>query len=118
MIPLSILILCQYYSVQIAAYEISENYADIYAKNLKEMSLYECKRNTEEIEGICHAVRKSAYNEERDSENKRQILVLTGKLHGCGHDESATYGKKSAFECACSDSELKDLLSRLLNGKR
>ena len=60
MIGLSILIFCQNYAIQVASHKISEDYADIYAEDLKEMSLYECERHTKEIECVCNAVRKPA----------------------------------------------------------
>ena len=74
MIGLSILIFCQNDAIQIASNEISKDYADIYAEDLKKMSLDECKRHTQEIECICHAVRKAADDEKRNSENKRKKL--------------------------------------------
>ena len=97
MIGLSILIFGQNYAVQIASHEISKDYADIYAEDLKEMGLDECKRHTKEIECISHAVRETTDDEKRHSENKRKELILTGELNGRSHDESASYGKDSAF---------------------
>ena len=118
MIGLSILIFCQNDAIQVASHKISKDYADIYAEDLKEMCLDECERHTKEIECVCNAVRKAADDEKRNSENEGKELILTGKLNGRSHDESASYGKDSAFERTCSHSEFKNLLSRLLYCQR
>ena len=105
-------------TVEITAYKVPEYDADVYAENLKEMGLYECHRYAEEVEDICYAVRKSAYNEEWHSEKERKILILTGKMHSCSHDETATYGKKAALQCTCIQAKFHNLLSGSLDIKR
>ena len=46
------------------------------------MHLPECKRNTEVEECISNAVREAAYDEERNTEQKRKVLLITGELYG------------------------------------
>lgn len=63
MINESILVLRQYDAVKIASDQISQNEAHIESDYSPEMCFDEGKRHAEEVEGIRHAVRKSAYDE-------------------------------------------------------
>ena len=115
---LLILLFRQYYAVKIAADEIAENDACIYSKYLQSVEFPERNRHAEIIECIRHAVGEAAYDEERHTEEKRQVLLLAGKLYCCGHDESASYAKKSAIERSGADAAFKDPLSRGLDLER
>ena len=102
-------------SVEVTAYEVTEDYADIDAEYLEKMGLDECNRNAEEVEHICDAVREAAYDEERHTEQKRKVLSLSCKMYGCGHYETASYRKKTAFQGTRTKTKLHDLLGSSLN---
>ena len=74
------------------------------------MELPECERSAEVVEGVGHAVGEAADDEERNTEKEREILLLTGELNGCGHDEAASYAKKAAWYGAGTKAKLKDSL--------
>ena len=102
-------------TIEIAADEVAENNTCIHSDDLNGMNLPESERNAEVIEGIGHAVGEAAYDEERHTEEKRQVLLLAGKLYCCGHDESASYAKKSATDGSGTKTKLEDPLSGCLN---
>ena len=108
----------QDYAVKVATYQISQYKADIKPYDCPEMSLYKCKWDTQEIKGICDTVRKAAHYEKRHTEQKRQILSLTGKLYCCSHYEAAAYGKESAPEGTISHPDFQNLLRSRLNIQR
>ena len=116
--PLLVLFFGKDYAIKIAADKIAKNYACIYSEYLKNMEFPERKRHAEVIKSICHTVGEAAYDEERHTEEKRQVLLLAGKMYSCGHDESASYAKKPAIERSGTDAAFKDPLSRSLNLKR
>ena len=119
---LLILLFRQYYAIKIAADEIAENDACIYSKYLQSVEFPERNRHAEIIECIRHAVGEAAYDEERHTEEKRQVLLLAGKLYCCGHDESGCtcikfqfithYGQESERE---EDGTCKGSISLSLN---
>lgn len=113
-----ILVLCKDNAIEVAADEVSENDANIDCQDSWSIGHPELKRNAEIIESICDAVGESAYDEERDTEKEGQILFLTGELHCCSHNESASDAEKSASEGSRTESEFENLLSGLLNGQR
>ena len=113
---LFILILCKDDAVEIASDEVSEDDADIDCQDVKCICHPEIDRHAQVVEGISDAVGEAADNEERNSEKKGQILLLTRELYGCGHNESATDTEKAATDGSGTESELKDLLSGFLNG--
>ena len=55
-------------------------------------------------------MRETAYDEQRDTEQERQILFLTGESYGGRHDESASYTEKAAFKRTCTESQFQNLL--------
>jgi hypothetical protein len=75
------------------------------------MELPESEWNAKVIEGVGHAVGKAADDEERHTEKERKILLLAGKLNGCGHYEAASYAQKSATDGSCTKAKLEDPLS-------
>ena len=92
----------QDYAVKVASYHISQDKAEVKSDDNPEVSLYECKRDTQEIERISDAVREAAYYEERDTKHKRKILSLTCKLYSRSHYESASDCQETALEATCS----------------
>ena len=116
--PLLVLFFGKDYAIKIAADKIAKNYACIYSEYLKNMEFPERKRHAEVIKSICHTVGEAAYDEERHTEEKRQVLLLAGKMYSCGHDESTSYTQKSAIERSGTDAAFKDPLSRSLNLER
>ena len=82
------------------------------------MELPESERNAKVIEGVGHAVGEAADDEERHTEKERKILLLAGKLNGCGHYEAASYAKKSATDGSGTETKLKDSLSGRLYFQR
>ena len=115
---LLILFLGQDDAVKVASNKIAKYYAYIYAKYFRCMCLPERNRHAEVIERVCHAVGKAADDEERNSEQKREILLFTCELHRGSHDESASYSQKSAPERPCTETKLKDFLSGSLDLER
>ena len=85
----SVLIFLKDDSVKVASYEVSKDYAYIKSEYCPEISLDECERNAEEIEGIGNTVREAAYDEERHTEDERKELTLTGEMYGSRHYEAA-----------------------------
>jgi hypothetical protein len=75
------------------------------------MKLPERERDTEIVESVSHAVGEAADDEERHTEKKRKILLLAGKLNGCGHYEAASYAQKSATDGSGTKTKLEDPLS-------
>ena len=74
---------------KITADEIAENYAEIDSKDFQPMGFEERCRYCKIIECVGYAVSESADDEERDSEEKRKIILLPCKGHSRGHDEAA-----------------------------
>ena len=102
-------------TIEIAADEVADNDTCIYSDDLNGMNLPESERNAEVIEGIGHAVGEAAYDEERHTEKEREVLLLAGKLNGCGHYEAASYTQKSATDGSGTKAKLEDPLSGCLN---
>jgi hypothetical protein len=75
------------------------------------MNLPESERNAKVIEGVGHAVGEAADDEERHTEKERKILLLAGKLNGCGHYEAAPYTQKPATDGSGTKTKLEDPLS-------
>ncbi len=115
---LFVLILCKDYAVEIASDEVSEDDADVDCQYVKCIGHPEIDRHAQVVEGISDAVGEAADDEERNSEKKGQILLLTRELYGCGHNESATDTEKAATDGSGAESEFKDFLSGFLNGHR
>ena len=115
---LFILAFCQNDAVEVAADEITQDDADIDRQDGRSVGFPEVERHAEVVECICHAVGESADDEERHAEKEGQILFLTGKLHGGGHDEAAADTEESAFQSSGAESEFEDILSGILNGER
>ena len=113
-----ILVFCKDNAIEVAADEVTQDNADIDCQDVEGIGHPEIERDTQVVERIGHAVGESAYDEERDTEKEGQILFLTGELHCCSHNESASDAEKSASEGSRTESELENLLSGLLNGQR
>ena len=107
---LLILFFREYDAVEIAANQIAKYDTYIYGEDRDEIGLPECERNAEIVECVSNAVRESAYDEERNSEKEREILLLLGKLNGGGHDEAAADAEKSAAECTCTQAKFQYVL--------
>ena len=60
------------------------------------MVLYEFKRYTAVVEGVCDAVGKAADDEQRDCEQKGDVMLFAGEGHCCGHHETAWNAEKAA----------------------
>ena len=108
----------KYYPVKIAPDKITENDAYIHGQYLKSMKLPESQRNAEVIKSICNTVREAAYDEERNTEKKGQILFLTGEMDSCSHYEAASYTQKAAIQCTGLQTGFENILSRILDCKR
>ena len=115
---LFILAFCQNDAVEVAADEIAKDDADIDRQDGRSVGFPEVERHAEVVECICHAVGESTDNEERHAQKERQILFLTGELHGGGHDEATADTEESTFQSSGAESEFEDILSGILDGER
>ena len=66
----------------VSAYEVAKDYTYVNRKNLKKMQFPECKRNAEVEECISYAVCEAAYDEQRNTEQERKVLLVAGELYG------------------------------------
>ena len=104
--------------IEVAADEVAEYDTCIHADDLKSMELPESERDAKVIEGIGHAVGEAADDEERNTEQEREILLLTGELNGCSHNETASYAQKAATDSSGTKAKLEDSLSGRLDLER
>ena len=110
-----VLIFSQDYSVEVTSDQITQHDADINSEDLESMSLEEGYRHACVVERICHAVGKAAHDEERNREQERKHVALTGECHRCGHEQTARDAEETACEGSGPESELEDLLRRSLD---
>ena len=78
---LLILVLCQNYSVEVAANEVAKDDTAVYAQHLPCMCLKEGNWYAKVIECVGYAVGEAAYDEERNRKQKRKIMLFTGKSY-------------------------------------
>ena len=95
---------------QITSYEVTDDDADIHTDYLQPMRFEEGGRNGKVVEGVSHAVCEAAYDEERNSEKEREIVLLARECHCRCHYESASYSQKAATESTVLQSDFKYLL--------
>ena len=88
----------QNYTVEIASDQVSKDNAYINSQDIRRICHPELKWYAEVIEGVSYAVSETADDEKRNTEKKRQVLLLAGELHGSGHNESTAYAQKSATD--------------------
>ena len=72
---------------------------------------------TEVIESVGYTVGETAHDEEGYAEYQGKKLVLTGKLHGGGHDETAADAQHAATQGTEGEPAFQDALCRVLQGK-
>ena len=103
-------------TIEVASHKVACHYAGIEQQHSGKIFGKEIHRHGEIIEHIGHAVWKSAYYEQRHAEKQRQKFALARPFHGCGHDETASYGKHSALHIsgieACLEYALRCFLQR------
>ena len=103
------------YTIEITSDKITKDYAYIDDKSLESMVLYKFKRYTAVVERIRHTVGKSAYNEQRNCEKERNIMLSACECHSSSHHETATDSKDTTAKGTCAETELKNILSCSLN---
>lgn len=105
-------------TIEITSDKITKDYAEIDDKSLESMVLYKFKWHAAVIEGICHTVGKSAYNEQRNCEKKRDIMLPACECHCSSHHETARDTEKTTTYRTSLDSESENILCRSLDIKR
>ena len=76
-------------AIDVASDEIAYNEARVEDGYFHPVVLGVLERHYQIIECVGYAVSESADDEERDSEEKRKIILLPCKGHSRGHDEAA-----------------------------
>ena len=104
----------RYNAVEVTANEVSKHDGKVKAENFTKVGKEVIGGDGEVIERICHAVRKTADDEEGHTEEGGEDIALARKGYGGGHNESATDGKETATQRTYGKASFKNGLRRFL----
>ena len=88
-------------TIEVATHKVACHYAGIEQQHSGKIFGEEIRGYGEIVEHIGHAVWKTADYKQRHAEKQRQKLAFASPFHGCGHNETASYGKHSALHISC-----------------
>ena len=75
------------------------------------------ERHAKVVEAIGHTMGEAAHNEQRDTKNQGQHLVLTGKSDSRGHDEPTADAQHTTPQSAHGQTAFQDALCSFLQRK-
>lgn len=91
-------------AVEVTADEVAKNNRYVEEKDGGPIKRPVVQRYAKVVECVCHTVGKAAHDEKRDAKQQRQVLALTRKSYGGGHDEATANGQYATFQRASSES--------------
>lgn len=105
-------------AVEIAADKVAHDDAQVKDENLGPEDSVKVKRHAQIIECVGHTVGEAAHDEERHAEEQGEILPLSGKGDGGGHDHAASDSQYAASDGTDGQTAFENLLCRFLKGHR